>query len=105
LEQYIRNIARQHQKIYIATGPVLEKNSYPTIGVNKVSVPEYFYKVILIQDGQDFQMQAYIIPATASKENFRKYRLSVDEVEERTKLDFFYLLDDALENKLEASVK
>ena len=105
LEQRFRKIAKEHEKIYIVTGPVLEKKSYPTIGANKVSVPEYFYKAALIQDGDNFQMEAYIIPASAAKEDYKKFRLSVDELEKRTKMDFFYLLDDAIENELESSVK
>ncbi|MCR5047283.1 MAG: DNA/RNA non-specific endonuclease [Treponema sp.] len=102
LEQHFRNLAQNHEKIYIATGPLLEKNIYPTIGKNKVSVPEYFYKVALIKDAENYKMEAYIIPASAAKENFRNYRFSVDQVEERTGLDFFYLMDDELENRLEA---
>ena len=50
-------------------------------------------------------MEAYIIPASAGKEDYKKYRVSVDQIEKRTGIDFFYLLDDALENKLEASVE
>ncbi len=59
----------------------------------------------MIQDGDEFKMEAYIIPASAGKEDYKKYRVSVDQIEKRTGIDFFYLLDDALENKLEASVE
>ena len=105
LEQHFRSLAKSHEKLYVATGPVFEKPSYPTIGSNKVAVPEFFYKAALIQDGVEFKMEAYIIPASAEKDNYKKYRVSVDQMEKRTGIDFFYLLDDALENKLEASVE
>ncbi len=115
LEQYVRNLAKEHERLYIVTGPVLEKNSYDTIGANRVAVPEYFYKVILTEDsgrdtakdydGQDeepvFFMQAYIIPQRQEGKRFEDYKTSVDEVERRTGIDFFFLLDDDIENELE----
>ena len=103
LEQYVRSLAKKGGRVYVATGPVFEKKVYPTIGANKVAVPEYFYKALLIEEGGEFKMEAYAIPSEAGKEDFRKYRVSVDEIEKRTGIDFFYLLDDEIENRLEAA--
>ena len=46
LEELVRFWATRYDSIYIVTGPVLT-NGLPTIGADKVSVPEYYYKVIL----------------------------------------------------------
>lgn len=101
LEQYLRNVARKNEKLFIATGPILEKDDYPTIGANNVAVPEFFYKVVLIKNSENLKMLAFIIPNEPCKEKFWKFKTTVDEVERRTGIDFFYLLADELENELE----
>lgn len=47
LEGLVRNWAQVNGSIYIVTGPVL-KPGLKTIGPNRVSVPEHYYKVVLI---------------------------------------------------------
>lgn len=49
LEEKVRLWTEKFGTLYVVTGPVLEKSAqeYDTIGKNKVSVPEYFYKVLL----------------------------------------------------------
>ena len=46
LEDQVRAWAMKNDQVYVVTGPVLNK-TYKTIGSNKVSVPEYYYKIIL----------------------------------------------------------
>jgi endonuclease G len=46
LETCVRKWASEHESIYVATGPILTKD-LPTIGPNAVSVPKYYYKVII----------------------------------------------------------
>lgn len=46
LEELVRDWAVQNEEIYIVTGGVLTDN-LSSIGNNKVTVPKYFYKVIL----------------------------------------------------------
>lgn len=102
LEQYVRTLASESEKIFVVTGPLLEKDSYETIGVNRVAVPEFFYKAILVMKSGTFKMFAFIVPNEASKEEIWSFRTTVDEIEERTGIDFFWQLDDELEDALEA---
>ena len=46
LEELVRTCAIENNTIYVVTGPVLT-NGLQTIGPNKVSVPNYYYKVVL----------------------------------------------------------
>ena len=46
LETCVRKWASEHESIYVATGPILTKD-LPTIGPNAVSVPKYYYKIII----------------------------------------------------------
>lgn len=105
LESQVRNWAKEYERVYIITGPILEKAVYPTIGKNQVAVPEFYYKALAIatKDGQIF-MLAFIMPNQKLTGTIWDYQVSVDTVEERTKLDFFSLLPDNIEDKLEAEL-
>ena len=89
------------KKIYIVTGPVLTK-SYPTIGKNNVSVPEFFYKVILDYQKPELKAIGFVLPNKKSKKLVQDYSMSVDEVEDITGINFFHSLDDAVEDSLES---
>lgn len=104
LEQIIRDFTEDFEKLWIVTGPVLEKNDYATIGKNEVSVPEYYYKAILGKKSQELFMIGFILPNEKCEGTVWDYVVSIDEIEERTGLDFFYRLqDEKLENTLDVS--
>ncbi len=119
LEDQVREWARLYGTAYVVSGPVLSKpaSEYPFIGQSKVAVPEFFYKAILVpiyEDGLDqagaaaFETCAdviaiaFVIPNKACEGDFWRYAKSVDEAEEITGLDFFPLLEDDIENRVEA---
>lgn len=106
LEGQVRLWAEEYGKAYIITGPVLEKpaDQYEYIGENQVSVPEFFYKIILAPHENTVKALAFIIPNQKCEGTFWDYAVSVDEVENRTGLDFFFLLDDLLEDQLESNI-
>ncbi len=104
-ENYARNMAKTYGTVYVVTGPVLEKPAmdYDSIGYNKVSVPEFFYKIMLapIDGGKKVRVFACIIPNTPGADNLRSYAVSIDEIERRTGIDFFPLLEDSIEAEIE----
>ena len=102
LESTVRKWAGEYKKIYIVTGPVLTQ-SYPTIGKNEVSVPEFFYKVVLDFSPLELKGIGFILPNKKSKRPLQSYSMSIDEVEVITGIDFFHSLDDALEDSLESN--
>lgn len=108
LEEKVRDWARIFGEVWIVTGPVFEKDasSYKTIGKNKVAVPEYYYKVLVTNaDSRDDYNSTiaigFILPNDRLDGSIWDYACSIDEVEERTGLDFFSILPDAVEEKLE----
>lgn len=105
LEGQVRKWAEDYGKVYVVTGPVFEKpaTEYDSIGSNQVSVPEYYYKALLAPDGDSLKAIGFILPNKKCPDTFWDYVVSVDEIERRTNLDFFHLLDDTLENKIEAN--
>ena len=103
LENAVRTMAAQNQEICVVTGPVLTDGPYKTIGSSKVSVPNYYYKVILDYYGNEKKAIGFIM-AQDSTGNISKYAVTVDDVEKLTGIDFFPLLPDSEEQELEGSL-
>ena len=101
LEEWVRDQAGQCLELYVATGPVLTDGPYQTIGDNDVAVPKFYYKVLLDYTEPELKAIGFILPNQSSKQPLSVYAVSVDDVEAITGLDFFYLLDDAVEAQLE----
>ncbi len=102
LEMYVHNLAVQYDTLYIVTGPVLKSDKpFVTIGKNEVSVPEYFYKVIMVY-GTEPEAIGYLIPQTGFGKDFQAYACSVDAVEKVTGLDFYVTLSNNIETHIES---
>lgn len=102
LEQKTRYWATKYDGIYVVTGGVL-KGSLKTIGKEKVSVPHYFYKILLDESNGKYRMIAFLIPNEKSDKALHSFVVSVDSLEKMTGIDFFPKLDDKIENSLEKS--
>ncbi|HQP04357.1 MAG: DNA/RNA non-specific endonuclease [Bacteroidales bacterium] len=104
LEFKVRKWVEKYDNVYVITGPVLRDN-LPVIGENRVSVPEYFYKAVLVDNDTVCKAVGFVIPNCDSLGNrYSLYAVPVDTVEKLLEMDFFYVLDDNLENKAEAAV-
>ena len=103
LEQKTRYWAKKYDGVYVVTGGVL-KEEMRSIGGENVSVPNYFYKIIMDISNGEFKAIAFLIPNQASRESFYKYVVTIDEIEKETKIDFFPNLEDSVENKLESEI-
>jgi endonuclease G, mitochondrial len=100
LEEQTRKWAIQNGKIYVVTGGVLS-DDLPKMQGTRVSVPKYFYKVILDYQQPDIKAIAFLIPNEKSKKPLNAFVIPIDSVEELTGIDFFPDLPDDLENELE----
>ncbi|WBX73414.1 DNA/RNA non-specific endonuclease [Tenacibaculum pacificus] len=102
LEEKSRYWAKKYDKIYIITGGIL-KDDLRTIGRDKVSIPTEFYKIILDYTGPEVKAIAFLIPHKKSTKPLYDYVISIDDLEEKTGIDFFPALPDDIEEKLESS--
>ncbi len=100
LEQKVRYWASKYDGIYVVTGGILDEN-LPTIGYEDVTVPNYFYKVLLDEQDGEYKMIAFLVPHRDSDRPLYEFVVSVDEIEKRTGIDFFPKLNDAEEARLE----
>ena len=100
LEEQVRSWAIVYDSVYVVTGPVLQEG-LPTIGANKVSVPKYYYKVILDNTGKDKKAIGFLMANEASKGELTAFAVPVDRIEKETGIDFFNKLPDNFESKVE----
>lgn len=103
LEELVRSWASEYDAIYIVTGPVLT-DGLKTIGPDQVSVPNYFYKVILDYEDPDIKGIGFIIPNAASNEPLQDFAVTIDSVENFTGIDFYPALPDDQEKMIEKTL-
>ena len=103
LEELVRTWAVENNSVFIVSGPVLTAG-LPTIGPHKVSVPKYYYKVILDYTEPSIKGIGFIIPNSGSNEQLQHFAVSIDSVEKFTGLDFFPLLVDEQEDSIEKTI-
>ena len=75
------------------------------IGLHRVAVHNVYYKVILDNHKGKEKMIGFVINNESSKNLMQSFVVSEDRVEEMTDIDFFTLLEDYLETKLESLVE
>lgn len=102
LEELERTWATSYGAVSIAAGPIYTSKKPRRIGANKVAVPDAFFKVLLVGYPKSPKAYGFIFSNVAGSHPLTYYQLTVDEVEERTGMDFFSALPDEVENKIEA---
>jgi len=105
LEGLLRGyVDRSGRQLYVVTGGVLKEDlAVVERGVNKVSIPEQYYKVVL--DLEARKAIAFLMPNEKLRYPIEHYAVSVDAVEELTGLDFFNLVDGQEQLEAEADTK
>ena len=101
LEEKAREWARRDSALIIAAGPVIERNLPRTDG--GVVVPRRFYKVILAHHARPQRAIGFIYPNATSNGSLRQYAVSVDSVERLTGINFFAVLPDDIEQRVEGT--
>lgn len=102
LEAVVRQFAATEGSVYVVTGPVLTDGPYGKIGGNGVSIPNFYYKVVLDYQEPDLKAIGFILPNAGSNQPLSSFATTVDSIEGTTGLDFFPQLPNDLERQLEA---
>ena len=103
LEGKIRDYAEHHDALYVVSGPVFDHNMpVMSIGSNKVSIPDYFYKILLDPSTDSPKAIGFIIENRSGGKSLADYAVTIDAIESVTGLDFFNQLDPEDEKKLES---
>ena len=102
LENLCKKWAKTCGSIYVVAGPVLFKGKHKTIGKNKVTVPEAFFKVVLCMEGKPKAI-GFVYRNESGNRPKSYYVNTIDDVERITGIDFFPALPDNVENEVEAT--
>jgi endonuclease G len=102
-EDLIRMWVANSDGLYIITGPIIEADApFPTMGENKISVPNRYYKIVY--DEENKKAIGFIFKNGTSSGTLKSYSRSVDEIEKLTGIDFFPELDETTSKNLESAV-
>ena len=106
LEKRVRQWANRYGHIWVVTGPIVGENRYGTIGDREVVVPDSFFKALLIQKKNgSYSAIAFVMDNDDERYYLKDCYLTVDELETLTGFNFFPLLDDKIEEKVESTVR
>lgn len=102
LEQKIAgNYPGRFGKIWVIAGPVFGASPARLGGL--VSVPEACFMILVDESEGRVRTTAFIFPQEPRSDQLGDYLTTIDEIEDRTGLDFFNKLPQAAQQQLEAS--
>ncbi len=103
LENEVRRWAENYDTLFITCGPILT-DSLTTIGENNVSIPDFYYKVILNKSGNDYKGIGFIIPNRREQTKIKSFVVPIAFIESLTSIDFFPDLPDSVEGDIELNI-
>ena len=103
LEEFVRQISAKYDSVWVVTGS--QGDLSDRIGKNRVVVPDYYYKTLLIKIKGVYYAVAFYIPNQAKlQKNYSNYAMPVDELEQILNMDFYKGLNDSAEHNAESAV-
>lgn len=115
LENNVRKYAASADTLYVVTGALFD-NSTRWSGSSSgfpVKIPTHYFKALLYsgssayaKDTEGFMMAGFLIPHAGYSGKYTNYRMSIDELERQTGIDFFPTLErmnKSLSARLEAA--
>jgi endonuclease G len=102
LEDKLRDCAYSSDNgVFVVTGPIWRNPIKSYIG-NRVAVPDGFFKVI-VERKTPYRMSAWAMPnSLVEMDQIRRYRVTVDKIEQSTGFDFFSNVPDNFEIQQES---
>lgn len=94
--------------LYVCKGGTIDKpEQILTTTGRGLLVPKYFFMAVLCKNSQGYKTMAFWVEhinEDRSTDNLKDYIVSIDDLEERTGIDFFCNLPDEVEDKVEAQI-
>lgn len=103
LEIWVRRCAERSDMLYVVTGPCFADAPLAYMGSRRVPVAPYFFKALLRRSGGTWSAVGFFVPHDLNRRaRVMEFAISIDSLERCTAIDFFPLLDDAIEREIEA---
>ncbi|MDR2804037.1 MAG: DNA/RNA non-specific endonuclease [Dysgonamonadaceae bacterium] len=103
LEEQVRGLASQKGKLYVVCGPIVSEQPQ-TIGLNKVAIPDAFFKALLQNDNGKWSAIAFLFTNESGRKPLSTYALTVEDIQQITGIDFFPALPDSIEHEIESQI-
>ncbi|WP_350289992.1 DNA/RNA non-specific endonuclease [uncultured Croceitalea sp.] len=103
LEQQVRQWCKKYGDLYVITGGVLE-DDLEEIGEEDVDVPNSFYKIVFRKENNEIRALAFLFPHRESRKPLTSFLVPIDDLEEKTGIDFFQNQKKELQEKFESDV-
>lgn len=100
LEQKIRYWADKHTALFIVTGSILHDNLLK-IGDELVSVPDYFFKIVVRVEDNGLVMIPFLVPNKKSDAALYTFATTIDDIEQMTGINFNQKLSEKIDEKIE----
>lgn len=100
LEQKIRYWSDKYTAIFVVTGSILHKD-LKTIGEEEVSVPEFFYKIIVRVQDDKLVMISFLVPNAKSDSPLYKFATTIEKIEKITGIEFNQKISEKVSEKIE----
>lgn len=91
-----KKLSQHFENAWVITGPILGTNTL-ACGAN---IPQFCFKIITVEVSGCPLVLAYLMPQKPSG-LLSEYTCSVDDIEKLSDIDFFHMLPDRLEDRLE----
>jgi endonuclease G len=103
VEGLVRRIVDNEKKsLFVLTGPILHKGlEVNNESENKLMIPDLHYKIIADLSAESPRGMAFLMPNKKCDSKLSNYVVPIDSIERLTGLDFFSLIPDTLEQKIE----
>lgn len=100
------NISRSTDTLYVVKGGTLGEDMIKGYIPSGVAIPKYYFMAVLFRSGENYKAIAFYMPHENLKDNSekkdpKKYLMSIDELEQKTNINFFHNLPSNIEKKVE----
>ena len=93
----------EEKELYIITGPIIQPK-HKTIGLNKVAVPHWYYKIIIDNYQPEVKAVAFMIPnRNTENKPLSSFVVSIDQIE-KNEFDFLSRMPEKLQHVIESKV-
>lgn len=104
IENLVRRVATQYDSVHVICGPIFTDHSNGYIGPNRLPVPDYFFKTLLVKDGSGYHAIAFLCPNSEKPLAMKDAACTVDKVESMSKIDVYSYLPDKTEMTVESQI-
>jgi endonuclease G len=104
IEDHTRKLAKMYDSVHVVCGPIFTDTANGYIGPNRIPVPDYFFKTLLIKDATGYHAIAFLCPNNDEPLTMKETACTVDEVEAMSKIDVYQYLLDKIESLVESKI-